>query len=531
MGRRDARACHLAKEPLVPSTILAVDDSVTMRKVLELTFVGAEFELVTVDSAGAAIERIKAARPALVIADVSLPPTDGYELCNSVKLTAPDVPVLMLSSKHNPFDPGKGARAEAHIDKPFDTEEMLKRARETIQAGAKRAQPEPRPAAEPPVADAVRQRRVLGVAMPARVPGRERELTVPMGMDRLPVRGAPPAAVARAEQPPVDRPAPIAIREAPGAGPAIAEPGSPAPGLAARRPAEPLPLELDEPGTPIEPAAPPPVEMRPAARPDILLDRTLAGLQPQTLPRDRPVTPPAATAAPDLWREPSEGDRTTTPGFPVPATPATAWTPRPAQAPEPAPEWGPPADAPGEAWEEATGVRPLPREAPAAAPEADWEAPAAAPEADWEAPAGLPTPQRPPPPEAPLALEMPSPLEMPPVLEMPPALEAQAPALEAALEWEEPAHAPPPEPPAPLAEPAAPPAPEVPAPAAAPAAGPDGRLGPELQQRLAAMGLTQHQIEGVLALAHDVVERVVWEVVPNLAEVLIREEIARLTSE
>jgi hypothetical protein len=50
-------------------------------------------------------------------------------------------------------------------------------------------------------------------------------------------------------------------------------------------------------------------------------------------------------------------------------------------------------------------------------------------------------------------------------------------------------------------------------------------------QELTAMGLTPAQIEGVLALSREVIERVVWEVVPDLAETIIREEIRRLTAE
>ena len=49
--------------------------------------------------------------------------------------------------------------------------------------------------------------------------------------------------------------------------------------------------------------------------------------------------------------------------------------------------------------------------------------------------------------------------------------------------------------------------------------------------KLQTLGLTQSQMEGVLALSRDVIERVVWEVVPNLAETIIREELKRLTSE
>ena len=68
--------------------------------------------------------------------------------------------------------------------------------------------------------------------------------------------------------------------------------------------------------------------------------------------------------------------------------------------------------------------------------------------------------------------------------------------------------------------------PAVTAPSAAIAAQANG-LAPKLAQ----MGLTPAQVEGVLALSREVIEQVVWEVVPQLAETLIKEEIARLTKE
>jgi CheY-like chemotaxis protein len=53
----------------------------------------------------------------------------------------------------------------------------------------------------------------------------------------------------------------------------------------------------------------------------------------------------------------------------------------------------------------------------------------------------------------------------------------------------------------------------------------------ELSGKLAALGLSREQVEGVLALSREVIEQVVWEVVPELAETLIKEEIKRLTAE
>ncbi|HEX7668655.1 MAG TPA: response regulator, partial [Polyangiaceae bacterium] len=75
---------------------------------------------------------------------------------------------------------------------------------------------------------------------------------------------------------------------------------------------------------------------------------------------------------------------------------------------------------------------------------------------------------------------------------------------------------------------AAVPKPAAPTPAVAAAVAAVGNG--ELSGQLAALGLTAAQVEGVLALSREVVERVVWEVVPVLAETIIKEEITRLTA-
>jgi CheY-like chemotaxis protein len=76
-----------------------------------------------------------------------------------------------------------------------------------------------------------------------------------------------------------------------------------------------------------------------------------------------------------------------------------------------------------------------------------------------------------------------------------------------------------------------------PAPAAERAAQPDtvaravAAGNGQLSDKLQALGLTATQVEGVLALSREVVEKVVWEVVPVLAETIIKEELRRLTAE
>jgi len=83
--------------------------------------------------------------------------------------------------------------------------------------------------------------------------------------------------------------------------------------------------------------------------------------------------------------------------------------------------------------------------------------------------------------------------------------------------------------PAPAA--AAPPKPAAPATIAAAVAAAGAAAGNgALSGKLEALGLTPAQVESVLSLSREVVEQVVWEVVPVLAETLIKEEIRRLTS-
>jgi hypothetical protein len=83
------------------------------------------------------------------------------------------------------------------------------------------------------------------------------------------------------------------------------------------------------------------------------------------------------------------------------------------------------------------------------------------------------------------------------------------------------------------AHPTAVPVPSPAAPTAAPRAveaaaiATNGHLAGKLDE----LGLSPQQVEAVLALSRDLVERVVWEVVPALAEALIKEEIVRLTKE
>lgn len=134
-------------------TILLADDSVTIQKVVELTFMDEEFEVRSVSNGAEAIARLGESTPDVVIADVHMPGADGYEVCRRSKELHPTVPVLLLVGTFETFDGEAAARAGAdgHLKKPFDSQELLRRVRE-LAAQTSFATPAPAAvAAEPPL--------------------------------------------------------------------------------------------------------------------------------------------------------------------------------------------------------------------------------------------------------------------------------------------------------------------------------------------------------------------------------------------
>ncbi|HET9316861.1 MAG TPA: response regulator [Vicinamibacteria bacterium] len=157
-------------------TILLADDSVTIQKVVELTFLDEDFRVVAVGDGAEAIGRLQEVRPHLVIADVHMPGADGYEVAEAVGRTLPWTPTLLLVGTFEVFDAQRaaGVGAAGHLKKPFDSQDLLRRAKELL-SGA----PAPAPAG----------RETIGLATP--VPGAAAE--VPADFEEAPVFEPVPA--------------------------------------------------------------------------------------------------------------------------------------------------------------------------------------------------------------------------------------------------------------------------------------------------------------------------------------------------
>jgi CheY-like chemotaxis protein len=117
---------------------------------------GEGLEVLTVSNGVAAIKKLPTIKPALILADVSMPGRDGYEVCDFVK-NSPDlarVPVLLIYSDLEPYDEARAqrVRADGRIKKPFGQDELLAMVHRFLPEAeeAAPAPPPPKPVAAAP---------------------------------------------------------------------------------------------------------------------------------------------------------------------------------------------------------------------------------------------------------------------------------------------------------------------------------------------------------------------------------------------
>src|SRR6267142_5362719 len=119
------------------SRILLADDSITIQKVVNLTFADEGIEVVAVSNGDLAERRLNEVRPDLVLADIFMPGKNGYELCEFIKNSQfRNVPVVLLVGAFEPFDQAEArrVRADAHLTKPFESRTLVETVRRLISA-------------------------------------------------------------------------------------------------------------------------------------------------------------------------------------------------------------------------------------------------------------------------------------------------------------------------------------------------------------------------------------------------------------
>lgn len=120
----------------MPQTLLLADDSVTIQRVIELTFADEDINVVAVSDGDQAIARLEADPPDIVLADVGMPGKSGYEVADYIRQSPrlAHIPVVLLTGAFEPVDRDRAARTgcDGVLAKPFEPQLVIGRVKELL---------------------------------------------------------------------------------------------------------------------------------------------------------------------------------------------------------------------------------------------------------------------------------------------------------------------------------------------------------------------------------------------------------------
>ena len=110
---------------LAARKLLLADDSITIQKIVALTFADEGIEVIAVGDGAEAIEKLNETSPDVVLADVFMPARTGYQVCEHIKQTErlKHIPVMLMVGSFEPFDEVEARRVGADdiLTKPFQS--------------------------------------------------------------------------------------------------------------------------------------------------------------------------------------------------------------------------------------------------------------------------------------------------------------------------------------------------------------------------------------------------------------------------
>jgi two-component system, OmpR family, alkaline phosphatase synthesis response regulator PhoP len=128
-------------------SILLVEDEENLLEALKLNLELEGYEISSAYDGTEALNSIQKEHFNLIILDVMLPELDGITVCETIRLTNPDIPILILSAKNSSADRVLGLKkgADDYLTKPFNLEELLIRVNNLIKKSERLSSKQPLP--------------------------------------------------------------------------------------------------------------------------------------------------------------------------------------------------------------------------------------------------------------------------------------------------------------------------------------------------------------------------------------------------
>ncbi len=132
---------------MTTETILVVDDEQNIVDLATMYLEQAGFRVIAAHDGLAALEQVKAERPALVVLDLMLPKLDGWEVCRKLRSESDALAIVMLTARDDDVDKIVGLElgADDYMTKPFNPRELVAR----VKAILRRAEPKREQVAAP----------------------------------------------------------------------------------------------------------------------------------------------------------------------------------------------------------------------------------------------------------------------------------------------------------------------------------------------------------------------------------------------
>ena len=122
--------------------LLLADDSITIQKVVSIIFSGEEYDLTIVNNGTDALEKAAEILPDVMLVDTLMPGASGYEVCERVRRDQGlrHIPILLLTGAFEPFDVDKAraSGADDFISKPFESQVLIDKVKSLIALGSER---------------------------------------------------------------------------------------------------------------------------------------------------------------------------------------------------------------------------------------------------------------------------------------------------------------------------------------------------------------------------------------------------------
>lgn len=303
--------------------LLLADDSVTIQRVIELTFADEDVEVTTVGDGQMAIDRLDTDLPDIILADVDMPKRDGYEVAAYVKShpKLAHIPVVLLTGAFEPIDQARATAAGSSdvLAKPFEPQMVINRVKELL--GKKR--PDEGAYASHEAGAPQYTQPTMGNPQPAGE-GTQQPVSLDDYFDQLDAAfsnlqpGAPPAETAEdADWPVQTQPAEAAVEPEPVAPPPVVKPA-----MIPVAPVASAPQPVFTAPSAVAAVASTPVSSTFAAQPPVapVYAAGTASTFAQSAPADqtaaRPVAPPASNApyAPSALNAPNAPNPPNAPG-------------------------------------------------------------------------------------------------------------------------------------------------------------------------------------------------------------------------